>query len=127
VSANGGPVTAEEFANSALSFIEARIPAIDTVSVLLNQRARPNGDIYDVMDIGFTIPPYRDVFYCHPDAHKNWKRIALHEISLKATKVLSIYAGYTVREDVIPLWDPLPSDYPGGVLPVEPPAPLPVV
>jgi hypothetical protein len=119
--------TAADFATSAVDFIDARIPAIDVVSVLLNQRARSNGDPYDVMDIGFVIPPYRDVFYCHPDAAKNWPRLALHEITLKANKVLSIYAGYQDREDVIPLIDPLPSDYPGGVLPVTPPPPLPVL
>jgi hypothetical protein len=119
--------TAADFATSAVEFIDARIPAIDVVSVLLNQRARANGDPYDVMDIGFKIPPYQDIFYCHPDAAKNWPRLALHEITLKANKVLSIYAGYQVREDVIPLIDPLPSDYPDGVLPVTPPPPLPVL
>lgn len=123
MSANGGPVTAEEYADSALRFIEAQIPAIDTVSVMLNQRVKPDGDLYDVMDIGFVIPPYDDVFYAHPDADKNWKRLALHSISLKANKVLSIYAGYREREDVIPLYDPQPSDYPGGQLPSEPPPP----
>src|ERR1051326_7779563 len=78
---------AEDYASSALAFIEAQIPAIDTVAAMLNQRARPDGSIYDVMDVGFMIPPYRDIFYVHPDAAKNWKRIALHSITLKATKV----------------------------------------
>lgn len=113
--------SAEDFATSAVDFIETTIPAIDVVSVMLNQRARANGDPYDVMDIGFKIPPYQDVFYCHPDAAKNWPKLALHEITLKADRVLSIYAGYQVREDVIPLIDPLPSDYPGGVFPAPPP------
>ena len=45
-------------------------------------------------------------------------------MSLKANQVLSIYAGYTDREDVIPLIDPLPSDYPGGVLPGSQPPPF---
>lgn len=114
-------VNAEDYADSALAFIETQIPAIDTVSVMLNQRVRDNGDLYDVMDIGFTIPPYQDVFYCHPDASKNWPKLALHEITLKADKVLSIYAGYETRQDVIPLIDPLPSDYEDGVIPEPPP------
>lgn len=113
--------SAEDFATSSVEFIETEIPAIDVVSVMLNQRARANGDPYDVMDIGFKIPPYQEIFYCHPDAAKNWPKLALHEITLKADRVLSIYAGYQVREDVIPLIDPLPSDYPGGVLPAPPP------
>jgi hypothetical protein len=119
--------TADDFASSAVEFVEARIPAVDVVSVMLNQRAHKNGDPYDVMDVGFKIPPYQDIYYCHPDAAKNWPRLALHEITLKADKVLSIYAGYQVREDVIPLIDPLPSDYPDGVLPGTPPPPLPVL
>jgi hypothetical protein len=116
--------SAQSYADSALSFIEEQIPAIDTVSVLLNQRVRRNGNLYDVMDIGFVIPPYHEVFYCHPDAEKNWPRLALHEITLKATKVLSIYAGYLNREDVIPLIDPQPSDYPGDVIPGSLPPPF---
>ena len=120
MSANGTLDTAQDYADSAVSFIEERIPAIDTVSAVLNQRSHANGDIYDVMDIGFVIPPYTEVFYVHPDAEKNWKRIALHSITLKATKVLSIYAGYLEREDLIPLIDPQPSDYPGGVIPIPP-------
>jgi hypothetical protein len=115
--------SAADYADSALAFIASEIPAIDTVSVMLNQRARANGDPYDVMDIGFTIPPAQGVFYCHPDAAKDWPKLALHEITLKANKVLSIYAGYTEREDVIPLIDPQPTDYPGDVLPVPPPPP----
>lgn len=117
--------TAEEYADSAVAFIESNIPAIDVVSTLLNQRVNPAGDLFDVMDVGFTIPPYKDVFYCHPPAAKNWKRIALHSITLKADKVLSIYAGFQVREDVILLIDPQPDDYPGGVLPgTQPPPPV---
>lgn len=125
MSVNASLDSAQDYADSALSFIEDQIPAIDTVSVLLNQRVKADGDLYDVMDIGFTIPPEPAVFYCHPDASKNWKRLALHEISLKANKVLSIYAGYQDRQDVIPLYDPLPSDYPDSVVPSEPP-PVPV-
>lgn len=127
MSVNASLDSAESFAASALAFIGDRIPAIETVSVMLNQRSRRDGDPYDVMDIGFTIPPVQGVFYCHPDAAKNWPRLALHEITLKATKVLSIYAGFQEREDVIPLIDPQPSDYPGGVLPGSPPPPLPVL
>ena len=109
-------------ASGASAFIDSQIPAIDVVSTMLNQRTRANGDLYDVMDIGFRIPPYNDVFFCHPDASKNWQKIALHEITLKATKVLSIYAGYTYRQDVIPLIDPLPSDYQDN--PNPPPVPV---
>lgn len=99
-------------ADGAVQFIDTEIPAIEVQSTMLNQRAVANGDTVDVMDIGFRIPPYQDVFYCHPVADNNWPTTALHEITLKADKVLSIYAGYDVREDVIPLIDPQPSDYP---------------
>lgn len=98
-------------AQGAVDFIDAQIPAIDVVSVMLNQRTKDNGDLYDVFDIGFRIPPANDVFFCHPDANKDWQKLALHEITLKADKVLSIYAGFPYRQDVIPLINPLPSDY----------------
>lgn len=99
-------------AQGAVDFISAEIPAIEVQSTMLNQRSDTNGNVVDVMDIGFRIPPYLDVFYCHPAADNSWATTALHEITLKADKVLSIYAGYDVREDVIPLIDPQPSDYP---------------
>ena len=102
--------TAQDYATAALGFIEENVPAIDTVSALLNQRVRPNGDLYDVMDVGFTIPPITNTYYVHPDAHKNWKRLALHSITLKANQVLSIYQGLRDRADIIPLIDPQPSD-----------------
>ena len=113
-------------AYDSVAFIDSEIPAIDVISVMLNQRQKADGTLYDVQDIGFRIPPYFEVFYVHPDAEKNWAKIALHSITLKATKVLSIYAGYPYRQDVIPLINPLPDDYPDGVIPTNPPPPLPV-
>jgi hypothetical protein len=117
--------SAQDYADSVAAFVEAQIPTVDVVAVMLNQRADANGNPYDVMDIGFTLPPYSDVFYCHPEATRSWRHHALHAISLKANKVLSIYAGYQVREDVIPLWYPLASDYANGEVPgTQPPPPV---
>lgn len=124
MSANGSTDSAQTFADEALAFIAARIPAIEPVSAMLNQRLTPDGNLYDVMDVGFMLPPYLDVFYVHPNAEKNWKRLALHSITLKATQVLSIYAGYPVREDVIPIIDPQPDDYADGSVPGSLPPPL---
>lgn len=115
------PIT--EAADQATLFLEENIDAIDVVSINPNQRVRPSGDVYPVMDIGFTIPPDRNVYFCHPDAHRNWPKLALHSISLKANQVLSIYQGLRDRADIIPLIDPLPSDYPE---PPPPPPPEPV-
>lgn len=110
--------TAEDYANSALSFIESELPGIDAMSVTLNQRTKPDGTLYDVMDVGWRmLPSLVDTFaeatpdaeavreaiavttvtyYSHPDAAKDWQRIVLHEIVVKASKVLSIYAGLGV-------------------------------
>lgn len=107
--------TAEDYADSALAFIEAELPGIDAMSVMLNQRTKPDGTLYDVMDVGWRMLPslvdtfaeaaedadaVRDAiaattvtYYSHPDAAKDWQTIVLHEIVVKASKVLSIYAG----------------------------------
>jgi len=107
--------SAEAYADSALAFIEAELPGVDAMSVLLNQRARPDGTLYDVMDVGWRILPAlvdtcansvegadavrqaaaatTITYYSHPDASKDWQTIVLHEIVVKASKVLSIYAG----------------------------------
>jgi hypothetical protein len=117
--------SAQDYSDSVAAFVEAQIPTVDVVAVMLNQRADASGAPLDVMDIGFMIPPYHDVFYCHPLATRSWRHHALHAITLKANKVLSIYAGYQVREDVIPLYDPLPSDYANGEVPgTQPPQPV---
>jgi hypothetical protein len=107
--------TAEDYADSALAFIESELPGIDAMSVLLNQRTKPDGTLYDVMDVGWRMTPAfvntfvdaapgaeaarqaiavtTTTYYSHPDAHKDWQTIVLHEIVVKASKILSIYAG----------------------------------
>ncbi len=104
-------------ANDALALIESRIPAIDVASVMPNERIGPSGDLVDVMDVGFVIPPNTNIYYVHPPSATNWVKLALHSISLRANIVLSIYQGLTERADIIPLLFPLPDDYPGGVIP----------
>lgn len=107
--------TAEDYADSAIAFIESELPGIDAMSVTLNQRAKADGTLYDVMDVGWRMLPSlvntfaeaagdaenvrRQIavttvtYYSHPDAHKDWQTKVLHEIVVKASKVLSIYAG----------------------------------
>lgn len=110
--------TAEEYAASALRFIETELPGIDAVSAMLNQRERADGSLYSVMDVGWRITPdlvnlfaeaapdadnvrqhlgvTQTTFYSHPDATRDWQHFVLHEIVVKASKVLSIYAGLGV-------------------------------
>ncbi len=99
--------TAQDAADAALAFIESEIPGIEALSVMLNQRARPDGTIYDVMDVGWRIYPYSDVYYSHPNADKNWQNFVIGEIILKADKVLSIYQGLPARADIVQL----PADW----------------
>lgn len=123
---SGNVPPAVAHAEAALSYIEEALPGIDAVSAMLNQRARPDGTIYDVMDIGWKILPqlvddfaaynagagavkasatiYQNTYYSHPDASKDWPSIAINEIHLKVTKVLSIYAGLNARYP-LPPWD----------------------
>lgn len=118
MSAAGQDQTAEQYADQALAFIEAHLPGIDALSAMLNQRLRPSGTLYDVMDVGWRMMPglvelfaqatgdvdqvrrvaavTQTTFYSHPDATKDWEKIVLHEIVVKASKVLSIYAGLGV-------------------------------
>ena len=98
-------------ADDAVAFIEQRVPVVNVVSVMPNEAAAPGGDVVPVMDIGFTIPPERNIYYVHPLADASWPVKALHSITLKANVVLSIYQGLTKRADIIPLIAPLPSDY----------------
>jgi hypothetical protein len=115
-SADAAPVVRQ--ADDALAYIEGKLPGIDAISAMGNQRYRANGDLYDVMDIGWRMLPSlvadfaanvdgaenvasqlsvtENIYYSHPDASKNWPHIALHEIVVKANKVLSIYAGLPV-------------------------------
>lgn len=110
--------SAEQYADQALAFIAKELPGIDPVSAMLNQRQRPDGTLYDVMDVGWRMTPalidtfavaaagadnvrnqasvFSTIFYSHPDASKDWETIVLHEIVVKASKVLSIYAGLGV-------------------------------
>ncbi|HJR01519.1 MAG TPA: hypothetical protein VKA83_07810 [Methylomirabilota bacterium] len=97
-----------DFATTALAWIESEIPGVDLVSAMLNQRTHENGDLYDVMDVGFRILPDQTVYYVHPDASKDWPSIAVGEIILKMDKVLSIYAGLPERASLVELppdWD----------------------
>ena len=106
-------------ANDSIALIETRIPTIDVVSVLPNERVDHSGKIVPVMDVGFVIPPDRSIYYVHPPSDKKWARLALHSVSLKANVVLSIFQGLRERTDIIPLIDPLPSDYPDGIVPAS--------
>jgi hypothetical protein len=107
--------TAEAYADSALAFIASELPGIDALSVMLNQRTHTDGTLYDCMDVGWRIMPdlvstfveaaegadnalsqlsaTTTTYYSHPDATKDWQQIVLHEIVVKASKVLSIYGG----------------------------------
>jgi hypothetical protein len=109
-------------ADAALSYIDTVLPGIQAISAMLNQRYRTNGKLYDCMDIGWRIEAslVRDfvarvpsaapvlaapaatstTYYVHPDAHKDWPVIAIDEIILKASKVLSIFAGERVRQNL---------------------------
>lgn len=104
-------------AHEAIQLIETRIPAIDVAAVMPNERADTDGALFPVMDVGFVIPPDTAIHYVHPPSDHNWGRLALHSISLRANVVLSIFQGLEHREDIIPLIDPLPSDYVDGVVP----------
>lgn len=123
-------------AEQALAYIEEKLPGIDALTAIANQRYREGGELYDVMDISWRILPSlaadfaanvpdaenvlqqlsvtANTYYSHPDASKNWPHIALHEIVVKANKVLSIYAG-------LPVIARYYTD------PGQPPPPLPVV
>lgn len=111
-----------DYAEQGIAFIEQKIPDVDVLSVMPNQRVRPDGTDYDVLDIGWRMrpsmvsafaadvpgaenvgsqaAPLTTTFYSHPDASKDWPHFALHEITLKASKVLSIYAGLSERVDL---------------------------
>lgn len=104
-------------ANDAISLIETRVPAVSIVATMPNERIDPAGSLVPVMDVGFRIPPETSIYYVHPRSDKDWVHLALHAVSLRANVVLSIFQGLTERADIIPLIDPLPDDYPGGVIP----------
>lgn len=98
-------------ADASIALIEERIPTVHIVSVMPNERIEDDGTLASVVDVGWVIPPERNIYYVHPRAEKTWAKTALHSITLKANVVLSIYQGLRERADIIPLIAPLPSDY----------------
>lgn len=115
--ANGQPPVVAN-ADEALAFIEDKLPGIDALSAVANQRYRDNGELYDVIDIAWKMRPAlvadfaanvdgaenaaaqasvtANTYYSHEDANGPWRHRALHAIVVKANKVLSIYAGLPV-------------------------------
>ena len=63
---DGSGVSVQE----APAYIEGQIPAVEIVGIMLNQRPDKAGGLYDVMDIGFTIPPSRASFTPTPTRTK---------------------------------------------------------
>lgn len=98
-------------ADDSIVLIQARIPAVTILSAMPNERYDDTGKLANVVDVGFMLPPERAIFYVHPLAQKGWQFHTLHDITLKANKVLSIYQGLRRREDIIPLVAPTPADY----------------
>lgn len=88
----GGQSDLEALAESAVTVGAELVPDTTIVSVMLNQRLDVNGNLVDVMEIGWTINGLPGIFYVHPGANFRWGEAAPAYIARRKAEVENIYA-----------------------------------
>lgn len=89
--ADGGSPNLELVAESAVQVGAVLVPGTEVVSVMLDQRLDADGNLVDVMMIGYRIVGLPGTFYVHPGADYRWGEAAPAYISRRKTEIETIY------------------------------------
>lgn len=81
----------EALAESAVQVGAVLVPGTEIVSVMLDQRIDANGDLVDVMMIGYRIDGLPGIFYVHPGADYRWGEAAPAYIQRRKDEIFNIY------------------------------------
>lgn len=87
----GTTTNLEAIAESAVQVGAELVPDTQIVSVNLDQRIDDNGDLVDVMMIGYRIYGLPGTFYVHPGADYRWGEAAPAYIERRKAEIESIY------------------------------------
>ena len=91
ITSDGSSADLELLAESAVVIGAELVPGTEIVSIMLDQRLQPSGDLVDVMMIGFRILGLPGTFYVHPGADFRWGEAAPAYIARRKAEVEAIY------------------------------------
>jgi hypothetical protein len=87
----GSKSALEVLAESAVTVGAVLVEGTEIVSVILDQRLDDQGNLVDVMMIGFSIDGLPGTFYVHPGADYRWGEAAPAYIARRKGEVEAIY------------------------------------
>lgn len=91
ITSDGSTADLELLAESAVVVGAELVPGTEIVSVMLDQRLQPTGELVDVMMIGWRIIGLPGTFYVHPGADYLWGEAAPAYIARRKAEVEAIY------------------------------------
>lgn len=103
------PISALEVALDSLTVFEDRFEQVEVVSALLDQQYDEQGELEDIVSVGFRIRGRPGIFSVHPPLDINWQAQAFVAIAGKKLDVEGIYAGLASKAELPrgPVGEPL--------------------